>query len=97
MSGILLCCRPEGINPLLCARGSWGGDASVPVVSPELQAQEISPLTSFFCYSILLPTQGVVPAGSISLLVPIVTDVCRGPYRGAADGGSREEKRSRQG
>lgn len=82
MSGILLCCRAEGINPL---------------AQEMLQAQEISPLTSFFCYSILLPTQGVVPAGSISLLVPIVTEVCRGPYRGTADGGSREEKRSWQG
>ena len=65
----------------------------MPVVSPELQEQEKSLLTGFFCYSVLLPTQGVVPAGSISLMVPTVTEVCRGPYRGTADGGRREEKR----
>lgn len=85
-NGTLLCCWAEEINPLACAGGSWAGEARMPVVSPELQEQEKSLLTRFVCYSILLLTQGVVPPGSTSLMVPTVTEVCRGPYRGTADG-----------
>lgn len=48
MSGILLCCGEEGINPLACDRGNWGREASMLVASSELQEQEKSPLTSFF-------------------------------------------------
>lgn len=54
----------EGMNPLVCARGRWRREEGMPVVSPELHKQGKSVLTSFFCYSILLPVQGAVSAGS---------------------------------
>lgn len=69
----------------------------MPVASPELQEQEEIPTYWLFCYSILLPTHGVVPAGSISLMVPSVTEMCRGPYRGTADGGRRGTRGHRRG
>lgn len=56
----------EGMNPLMCARGRWRREEGMPLVSPELQKQGKSLLISFFCYSILLPVQGAVSAGSRS-------------------------------
>lgn len=58
MSGTLLCCGEEGINPLECDRGSWGGEANMPVTSSELQEQEKSPLTSFFLLQHSSPKTG---------------------------------------
>lgn len=89
MSSALLCCEAEGINPNFVCLSSWRGEANVPVASPELQEQEEIPTYWLFCYSILLPKHGVVLAGSISLMVPSVTEMCRCPYRGTADGGRR--------
>lgn len=60
------------------------------VVSPESQEQEKYLL---FCYSVLLPTQGVIPTGSISLMVLTVIEVHRGPYRGTADGREGGERK----
>lgn len=69
----------------------------MPVALSELQEQEEIPTYWLFCYSILLPTHRVVPAVSVSLTVPSVTVMCRGPYRGTADGGRRETRGPKKG
>lgn len=77
---------------LACAGGSWGGEASIPVVFSELQEQEKSLPAGFFVTASFFQ-HGVVPTGSISLTVPAVTEVCKGPYRGTADGGEGGERK----